>query len=91
MRSSAVIAQSGAWVSGRDCERLEKLSRYAARPAVAESRLVELSDGRIGYSVNSEFARTERPCYTQGRFEEAGRDRAPTRPRPSINPCVNRS
>ena len=24
-------------------------SRYAARPAVAESRLVELADGRIGY------------------------------------------
>ena len=38
---------AGAWVSARDREKLEKLCRYAARPAVAESRLVELGDGRI--------------------------------------------
>ena len=31
---------AGAWVSARDREKLEKLCRYAARPAVAESRLV---------------------------------------------------
>jgi hypothetical protein len=42
---------AGAWVSARDREKLEKLCRYAARPAVAESRLVELSDGRIGYAL----------------------------------------
>ncbi len=39
---------AGAWVAARDREKLEKLCRYAARPAVAESRLVELADGRIG-------------------------------------------
>jgi hypothetical protein len=41
---------AGTWVSARDREKLEKPCRYAARPAVAESRLVELSDGRIGCS-----------------------------------------
>jgi hypothetical protein len=38
-------------VSARDREKLEKLCRYAARPAVAESRLVELADGRNGYAL----------------------------------------
>jgi hypothetical protein len=46
---------AGAWVSARDREKLEKLCRYAARPAVAESRLVELSDGRIGYSLKKRW------------------------------------
>ena len=34
---------------------MEKLCRYAARPAVAESRLVELADGRIGYSLKKRW------------------------------------
>jgi len=34
---------------------LEKLCRHAARPAVAESRLLELSDGRIGYSLKKRW------------------------------------
>jgi hypothetical protein len=38
------------WVAPRDRERLEALCRYAARPAVSESRLAELPDGRIGYA-----------------------------------------
>lgn len=46
---------AGAWVAARDRERLEKLCRYAARPAVAESRLVELADGRIGYSLKKRW------------------------------------
>jgi Putative transposase len=46
---------AGAWVSARDREKLEKLCRYAARPAVAESRLVELSDGRIGYALKKRW------------------------------------
>jgi len=37
-------------VAPRDRERLEALCRYAARPAVSESRLVELPDVRIGYA-----------------------------------------
>jgi hypothetical protein len=37
-------------VAPRDRDRLEALCRYAARPAVSESRLAELPDGRIGYA-----------------------------------------
>ncbi|MFN9703419.1 MAG: transposase, partial [Planctomycetota bacterium] len=40
----------------RDRERLEALCRYAARPAVSESRLAELPDGRIGYALKRRFA-----------------------------------
>ncbi|MFO0392172.1 MAG: transposase, partial [Planctomycetota bacterium] len=32
------------------------LCRYAARPAVSESRLAELPDGRIGYTLKRRFA-----------------------------------
>ncbi|MFN9969883.1 MAG: transposase, partial [Phycisphaerae bacterium] len=46
---------AGAWVSARDREKLETLCRYAARPAVAESRLVELADGRIGYALKKRW------------------------------------
>ena len=46
---------AGAWVSACDREKLERLCRYAARPAVAESRLVELSDGRIGYALKKRW------------------------------------
>ena len=46
---------AGAWVSARDREKLEKLCRYAARPAVAASRLVELADGRIGYVLKKRW------------------------------------
>jgi hypothetical protein len=46
---------AGAWVSARDREKLQKLCRYAARPVVAESRLVELADGRIGYSLKKRW------------------------------------
>jgi hypothetical protein len=46
---------AGSWVAARDREKLEKLCRYAARPAVAESRLVELADGRIGYSLKKRW------------------------------------
>ena len=42
-------------VGPRDRERLEKLCRYAGRPAVAESRLVELADGRIGYVLKKRW------------------------------------
>jgi hypothetical protein len=42
-------------VSARDREKLEKLCRYAARPAVAESRLVEQADGRIGCALKKRW------------------------------------
>jgi hypothetical protein len=38
------------WVAPRDRDRLEALCRYAARPAVSESRLAELPDGRMAGS-----------------------------------------
>ena len=43
------------WVAPRDRERLEALCRYAARPAVSESRLAELPDGRIGYALKRRY------------------------------------
>jgi hypothetical protein len=46
---------AGTWVGPRDREGLEKLCRYAARPAVAESRLSELPDGRIAYSLKKRW------------------------------------
>jgi len=45
----------GPQCEARDRERLERLCRYAARPAVAESRLVELADGRIGYALKKRW------------------------------------
>ncbi len=45
-----------AWVAPRDRDRVEALCRYAARPAVSESRLAELPDGRIGYALKRRFA-----------------------------------
>jgi len=42
---------AGVAVPGHDRERLEKLCRYAARPAIAESRLSLLPDGRVAYSL----------------------------------------
>jgi len=50
-----VSKEEGERARARDREKLEKLCRYAARPAVAESRLVELSDGRIGYSLKKRW------------------------------------
>jgi len=41
----------GPAVSGTDRERLERLCRYAARPAIATERLRELPDGRISYEL----------------------------------------
>ena len=38
-------------VEARDRRRLERLMRYAARPAVATNRLSELSDGRLHYCL----------------------------------------
>ena len=42
---------AGVVVPGYDRERLEKLCRYAGRPAVAESRLSLLPDGRACYEL----------------------------------------
>ncbi len=42
-------------VAARVRKRLEKLCRYAGRPAVAESRLVEFADGRIGYVLKKRW------------------------------------
>ena len=36
---------------GHDRARLERLCRYAARPAIATERLHELPDGRIAYDL----------------------------------------
>jgi hypothetical protein len=47
--------QANTWVAPRDRERLETLCRYAARPAVSESRLAELPDGRIGYALKRRY------------------------------------
>jgi hypothetical protein len=38
-------------VEARDRKRLEHLCRYAGRPAIAESRLSLLPDGRVAYSL----------------------------------------
>jgi len=46
---------AGVVVAARDRERLEKLCRHASRPAVAESRLRELPDGRVAYSLNKRW------------------------------------
>jgi len=42
-------------VEGRDRDRLEHLCRYAGRPAVAESRLSLLPDGRVAYSLKKRW------------------------------------
>ena len=42
-------------VEGRDRGRLEHLCRYAGRPAVAESRLSLLPDGRVAYSLKKRW------------------------------------
>jgi len=42
---------AGVTVDAGDDDSREKLCRYAARPAFALGRLVELADGRIGYRV----------------------------------------
>ncbi len=42
---------AGPPVPGHDRERLERLCRYAARPAIATDRLHELPDGRIAYDL----------------------------------------
>jgi hypothetical protein len=44
-----------------DREKLEKLCRHAARPAVAESRLVELCDGGV---VGSDAVRADNVAGT---------------------------
>lgn len=46
---------AGVVVSGHDRERLEKLLRYAGRPAIAESRLALLPDGRVAYSLKKRW------------------------------------
>jgi hypothetical protein len=52
---SAVAAgmslHAGVFVSGNDRERLARICRYSARPAVAVERLQELADGRISYAL----------------------------------------
>ncbi len=53
--SGGLLLHAGAWVAAIDRERLEKLCRYAGRPAVAESRLVELGGGRSGYSLKKRW------------------------------------
>jgi len=42
---------AGPPVPGTDRERLERLCRYAARPAIATERLHELPDGRVAYDL----------------------------------------
>lgn len=46
---------AGVRVEGRDRARLEHLCRYAGRPAVAESRLSLLPDGRVAYSLKKRW------------------------------------
>jgi hypothetical protein len=42
-------------VESRDRKRLEHLCRYAGRPAIAESRLSLLPDGRVAYSLKKRW------------------------------------
>ena len=42
-------------VSGHDRERLERLCRYIARPAIATERLTQCEDGRIAYSLRKRW------------------------------------
>ena len=46
---------AGVLVPGHDRKRLEKLCRYAGRPAVAESRLSLLPDGRVAYELKRKW------------------------------------
>jgi hypothetical protein len=52
---SAVAAgmslHAGVFVAGGDRERLARICRYTARPAVAVERLRELADGRLAYAL----------------------------------------
>ncbi|MFN7669773.1 MAG: transposase [Planctomycetota bacterium] len=43
------------WVAPRDRDRLGALCRYAARPALSESRLAKVPDGRIGYARKKRY------------------------------------
>lgn len=49
------VEQRPPLLAARDRERLEKVCRYAGRPEVAESRLVELGGGRIGYALKKRW------------------------------------
>jgi hypothetical protein len=42
---------AGVFVAGGDRERLARICRYTARPAVAVERLRELADGRLAYAL----------------------------------------
>jgi hypothetical protein len=42
---------AGVFVAGNDRERLARICRYTARPAVAVERLRELTDGRLAYAL----------------------------------------
>ncbi len=48
---SGLSVHANICVEARDRMRLERLMRYAARPAVATDRLAELADGRIHYRL----------------------------------------
>ncbi|MFN9843674.1 MAG: transposase [Planctomycetota bacterium] len=50
------VLHANTWVAPRDRDRVEALCRYAARPAVSESRLAELPAGRLGYARKRRFA-----------------------------------
>jgi len=43
-------------VPGHDRERLERLCRYVARPALASERLHELPDGRLAYDLRNPWS-----------------------------------
>jgi Putative transposase len=47
---------AGVHISGSDRERLERLCRYMARPAVASERLSRCADGTIKYRLRKPFA-----------------------------------
>ena len=42
-------------VSGHDRERLERLCRYIARPAIATERLTQSEDGRVSYLLHKRW------------------------------------
>ncbi len=49
------LLHANTWVAPRDRDRLGALCRYAARPALSESRLAKVPDGRIGYARKKRY------------------------------------
>jgi hypothetical protein len=50
-----VNVHAGTAIDGRDRERLERLCRCIARPAISQERLTSLPDSRLHYAMKKTF------------------------------------